>query len=74
MAKKTQVKTFESSLEILEDIVGELESGNVPLEESLKKFEEGVKIYKDCFKQLEKAEKKITELTNSLEELSLDED
>lgn len=53
-------KTFESSMEALELIVKELESGNLPLEEALKKFETGMKCSKFCLDKLDETEKKIT--------------
>ena len=53
-------KSFEENIENLENIVTELEKGNLNLDESMKKFEEGMKISHDCTKILEEAEKKIT--------------
>ena len=53
-------KTFEESMKQLEQIVEELESGNLPLEKTLKKFEEGVKLSKACSKKLDEIEKKVT--------------
>ena len=53
-------KSFEENIENLENIVTELEKGNLNLDESIKKFEEGMKISRDCTKILEDAEKKIT--------------
>lgn len=53
-------KTFEESMKQLEEIVEELESGNLPLEKTLKKFEEGVKLSKACNKKLDEIEKKVT--------------
>lgn len=53
-------KSFEENIENLENIVTELEKGNLNLDESMKKFEEGMKISRDCTKILEEAEKKIT--------------
>ena len=44
----------------LEQIAKDLESGNLSLDESVKKFEEGMEISKSCSKILEDAEKKIT--------------
>ena len=44
----------------LENIVTELEKGDLNLDESISKFEEGIKISKQCNKILEDAEKKIT--------------
>lgn len=68
--KKTQ--TFETQLEKLEEIVGQLESGDLNLDDSLKKFEEGVKLFKSCKDKLSKAEKKIAVLNKSLNEEELD--
>ena len=66
MVKKST--SFEENLERLENIVRDLESGNVSLNESMKKYEEGVKVFKSCKDLLAKAEKKIVQLTDSLEE------
>jgi exodeoxyribonuclease VII small subunit len=54
---------FEDSLTRLEQLVGQLESGNLPLEESLKVFEEGIALARRCAKYLEEAEKRIEVLT-----------
>jgi exodeoxyribonuclease VII small subunit len=53
------VKKFEESLKKLEDIVSQLEHGDLTLEESLKLFEEGIKLSRLCSRQLEEAEKKV---------------
>jgi exodeoxyribonuclease VII small subunit len=53
------VPTFEESLKNLETIVGRLERGDLPLEESIKLFEEGMKLSTDCKEQLESAEGKV---------------
>ena len=53
---------FEKSLSKLESIVEVLESENVSLEESVKKFEEGISLVKYCQKQLEDAELKVNKL------------
>ncbi len=50
---------FEKKLGRLEDIVGKMETGELPLEESLKLFEEGVKLSRDCTAQLNEAEQKV---------------
>jgi exodeoxyribonuclease VII small subunit len=54
---------FEDALQRLEQIVDQLESGDLPLEESLKVFEEGVALARRCSKYLEEAEKRIELLT-----------
>jgi len=55
-------KTFEQSLKQLEQIVRELESGDLPLELALKKFEEGVELSKFCSQKLEETERRISVL------------
>jgi exodeoxyribonuclease VII small subunit len=52
-------KTFEAALARLEEIVQRLESGDVPLEQSLKLFEEGIKLSRICNKRLDDAERKV---------------
>lgn len=56
-------KTFEMALQELEDIVKEMESGNLPLEEAVKKYETGIKQSKYCLDLLDKTQKKITRLS-----------
>ena len=51
---------FETAMNQLEQIVNELESGNLSLEDSIKKFEEGIKLSKFCSTKLDETEKKIT--------------
>jgi exodeoxyribonuclease VII small subunit len=50
---------FEKDLERLEKIVEALESGELSLDEALKRFEEGVKLTRRCEKALTEAEAKI---------------
>jgi exodeoxyribonuclease VII small subunit len=51
--------TFEESLEQLEKIVAELESGKLGLSDALARYEVGVKHFKGCQQLLEMAERKI---------------
>ncbi|MEO6965961.1 MAG: exodeoxyribonuclease VII small subunit [Acidobacteriaceae bacterium] len=51
--------TFEESLKQLESIIGKLERGDLPLEESVRLFEEGVRLSNACKGDLEAAEGKI---------------
>jgi len=53
-------KNFEEMMKELEQIAKDLESGELSLDESVKKFEQGMEISKSCSKILEDAEKKIT--------------
>jgi len=50
---------FEQAMARLEAIVGELEKGDLPLDDSLKIFEEGIRLSKSCLKTLEDAERKV---------------
>lgn len=63
----TEELKFEKALERLEKIVSELEEGNIPLEDALKKYEEGVKLSRICSERLSQAEKKIQVLTKTLD-------
>ena len=53
-------KTFEQAMKQLEQIVQDLESGDMPLEKAIKKFEEGVQLSKFCSQKLDETEKRIT--------------
>ncbi len=65
---------FEISLKELEEIVEQLETDDLTLDETLAKYESGIKIYKQCFQTLEKAEKKINILLkNSIGETRTEE-
>jgi exodeoxyribonuclease VII small subunit len=55
-------QTFEAAMKKFEKVVEELESGDLPLEKSLKKFEEGIALSKFCSKKLEDIEAKVTQL------------
>ena len=54
-----QAKSFEASLEALEQIVHELEHGDLPLEKSLELFEQGIKLSRQCQERLSQAERRI---------------
>ena len=55
--------TFEAAMARLEQIVAELESGKLSLEESLQKFEEGIALGKTCREFLERADVRVRTLT-----------
>lgn len=62
--------SFEENMERLEKIVAELEKGDLNLDDSVKKFEESINISKKCNDILEKAEKKITILLKTDDDIS----
>lgn len=57
-----QKMTFEESLKRLEEIVRQMEQGNVTLQESLNLFEEGSKLARQCGSLLDEAELKVVRL------------
>ena len=56
---------LEKSLTDLEELVEELESGDLPLEKAMKKFEEGIKLTRGCQAALKEAEQKVEILLKS---------
>ncbi len=78
MAKQKPIEqlTYEESFEELRAVVTELESGELPLEESLALFERGQALSKRCSALLEDAELKLKELVpdgeGGLSEIDLD--
>ena len=64
MAKKKTVEQmrFEEAFEELAALVGQLESGDLPLEESLALFERGQALAARCSQLLEQAELKLRQL------------
>ena len=58
-------KTFEQAISELEKIVGELEQGDLSLEESLKKFEKGMELSKLCSDKLNQFEQKLKKLVKT---------
>ena len=56
---------LEKSLADLENLVEELESGDLPLEKAMKKFEEGIKLTRNCQAALREAEQKVEILLKS---------
>ena len=53
-----KAQTLEQSFEKLEQIIGNLENGDVSLEDSFKLYNEGMKLIQNCNQQLDKVEKK----------------
>lgn len=58
-------RSFEQSLQRLEQVVRELESGDLPLEQALALFQEGVMLSRECSGQLNDAEARIEKLLES---------
>src|SRR4026207_1672676 len=56
---EVEARTFEASLEALEQIVAQLENGALPLEKSLELFEQGIRLSRECQDRLSQAERRI---------------
>jgi exodeoxyribonuclease VII small subunit len=65
MAKETPVEklTYEQAFEEMDKLVAALESGDLPLEESLALFERGQALAQRCMALLDQAELKVQQLT-----------
>ncbi len=63
----TASKTFnlEKALSDLENLVEELETGDLPLEKAMQKFEQGIKLTRGCQAALKDAEQKVEILLKS---------
>ncbi|WP_339324249.1 exodeoxyribonuclease VII small subunit [Paenibacillus sp. FSL W8-0194] len=59
MTEKDNELKFEDAMIQLEDIVGELEHGDVPLEKAIELFQQGMKLSQLCSQKLEQVERKI---------------
>ncbi len=59
---KDKLKDFEKSLQHLEKIVSNMESGELGLEESLEQFEKGINLAKNCQDTLANAELRVEQL------------
>lgn len=55
--------SFEAALRELETVVGQLERGEVPLDESIALYERGAALKKRCETKLKEAEEKVAKLT-----------
>ncbi len=66
---KDPTLTFEQSVAQLEQIVAAIESGQIGLEDSLAKYEQGMELVKRCRTILDRAEKRIEQLTETPEGL-----
>ncbi|HIF9445108.1 TPA: exodeoxyribonuclease VII small subunit [Photobacterium damselae] len=72
-AKKTENMAFEEALDELDLIVNELESGNIALEDALKKFERGIALARSSQQKLTQAEQRVEILLQADDEAPLTE-
>jgi len=57
--------SFEEAIRELTDIVGKIEQGKIPLQDSLEQYEKGMALIKHCRGILEKAEKRIEKISEA---------
>tara|TARA_B100000700_G_C14625885_1_gene660416 strand:+ start:37 stop:267 length:231 start_codon:yes stop_codon:yes gene_type:complete len=62
MKKKINEITFEATLKQLEDIVDQLDSGDIDLEKSVELYEKGMELKKICDEKLKKVELQIKKI------------
>ncbi len=67
-------KKFEASLKDLEQSVKELEAGDLPLEEAIKRFENGMALSKACSQMLDETEQKVSQLIKDGEDTFREQD
>lgn len=62
-ADAVEAMSFEDALAELERVVGRLESGEVPLEESIALYARGAELRRHCEDKLKAAEARVAEIT-----------
>ena len=67
-------KTFEQSMQRLEQIVRAMEQGDVPLEESLKLFQEGTELIRSCNQLLDDAQLQVKKIMSAPDGTPVEED
>lgn len=76
MAKEKDNVKFEDKIKELEDIVNELESGEIDLDSSIEKYTKAMKLVKECDSKLKNIEEQVNKILNEngeLEEFSIEE-
>lgn len=61
-SKDSSCVTFETALERLEQLVAQMEQGDLPLEEAMGKYAEGIELSRVCLEKLQAAEKAVDKL------------
>ncbi|HLQ73776.1 MAG TPA: exodeoxyribonuclease VII small subunit [Bacillota bacterium] len=66
---ETNELTFEEAMKKLEEIVGKLETGDVPLEQAIAYYQKGIEYSKICNDKLQNVQEKMTTILNEQGEL-----
>ncbi len=64
---QTAAESYDALVARLERVVGELESGQLTLEQSIEKFAEGVRLARDASRKLDDAERRVEQLVRSVD-------
>lgn len=70
-SKDVSAVTFETALERLEQLVAQMEQGDLPLEEAMGKYAEGIELSRVCLEKLQAAEKAVDKLITDTGEAPL---
>lgn len=65
-----QETLFEDKINELEKIIEELETGEIPLEESIEKYTKAMKLVKECDEKLKKIEQKVNKVVSQTGEIT----
>ena len=63
--------SYEEAVKELENILSELESGNLNLDESIKLFEKSVELSKICFEKIKTTEGKVELIKKEMDEITI---
>ena len=69
MTKEKEELTFEEKIKLLEEIVKELESGEVPLDDAINKYTEAMRLAKECSNKLDSVTEQVNKILNENGEL-----
>lgn len=72
MGNLKQVETFEEALKELEEIVSQLEKGDLALDKALSSFQRGVELSQFCQKTLTDAEETVVKMMTDNGDVPLD--
>lgn len=61
--KKAEIPDFEAAMQALETIVGQMEKGDLTLEQQLQMYEQGMALSRQCERALKAAEQRVQVLT-----------
>ena len=67
LAARKSKQTVEERQQQLEELIGQMENGGMPLEDTLKSYEKGVKLADELKKELAAAEERLTGLRGGTE-------